>query len=159
MPTSVKQLSIKTVFITLVLSLIMTILTPFTSFAAETTIEDITNNPVYRTLTDAQKQDFADISQGLNLSYTDQADLLNQYAANRPSTGRFQLQWKTTLIKAAAKLLAAKLGEKSIADFTDFLFGWEGSLQNGIQYYLIHYAHWNSTAAYWTAKSIVFILF
>lgn len=112
----------------------------------------------YQSLTKDQKEEFNDIVNGLNLSYNEQVTLLNQYAKQHPST-KIQTKWKTSIIKAIAKLIIAKTGEKSAADVTDFLFGWEGDLQSGIEHYLVHHEHWNKTVAYWTAKSIMFIAF
>ncbi|MEY8736513.1 hypothetical protein AB9M75_04525 [Lactobacillus sp. AN1001] len=67
--------------------------------------------------------------------------------------------WKTWIIKKAAQLLAAKLGSKSAADIANYLTGFEDDLQSGIQSYLTSRCGWNSNAAYWTAKSIIFAVF
>ncbi|CAK1250505.1 hypothetical protein [Fructobacillus fructosus] len=109
-------------------------------------------NDLYQQLDESDKEEFNQIINSLNLSEEEQIDLLQQRIENDVPSFR----WKTAIIKAAARILAAKLGEKSVADWTDFLFDWEDNFEGGIRYALIHYGNFNSTAAYWTARSIVF---
>ena len=64
----------------------------------------------------------------------------------------------STVIRKAASLLAKKMGQKSIAEISDFLFGWQDDLEAGIAAYLLRNG-WNREVANWTAKSIMFIIF
>ena len=50
------------------------------------------------------------------------------------------------------------MGQKSIAEISDFLFGWQDDLEAGIAAYLLRNG-WNREVANWTAKSIMFIIF
>ena len=64
----------------------------------------------------------------------------------------------STVIRKAASLLAKKMGQKSIAEISDFLFGWQDDLEAGIAAYLLRNG-WNRDVTNWTAKSIIFIIF
>ncbi|MBM7647011.1 hypothetical protein JOD45_003246 [Scopulibacillus daqui] len=119
-------------------------------------VNDIQSNPIFRSLSEDQKAEFLEIAQELHLSLDEQNDLLKQRFDYHH---RIQPQWKSSIIKAAAKMIAAKCGEKSVADITDFLFEWEDDLQTGIEKSLIKYGHFNKKVAKWTAKSIIFVLF
>ncbi|ARF67779.1 hypothetical protein B7C51_07950 [Paenibacillus larvae subsp. pulvifaciens] len=117
---------------------------------------DITNHDLYKRLTKDKQKEFMEIVKGTNLNYQQQVQLLK----DRENMGQEQEKTlKVSLIKKAAKILAAKLGEKSIADIADYLFDWEDNLQQGIENYLVDKAGWNTTVAHWTAKTIMFILF
>jgi len=74
-----------------------------------------------------------------------------------------QARWKVAVIKAvfkaAAKVLGAKMGEKTLSDWVNYLTNFEGDMQDGIQSFLVTQMGWNSTAAYWTARTIVFLAF
>ncbi|MCY9512239.1 hypothetical protein M5W68_20225 [Paenibacillus larvae] len=117
---------------------------------------DITNHDLYKRLTKDKQKEFMEIVKGTNLNFQQQVQLLK----DRKNMGQEQEKTlKVSLIKKAAKILAAKLGEKSIADIADYLFDWEDNLQQGIENYLVDKAGWNTTVAHWTAKTIMFILF
>lgn len=113
-------------------------------------------NTHYKNLTDKQKVEFNEISKHLNLSAIEQEELLREKYEN--DTAIAPRGVKTSIIKKAAKLLAAKVGSATIAEVTDFLFGWQNDLQTGMEVFLINHG-WNKTVAHWTAKSIMFVLF
>lgn len=95
---------------------------------------DITNHDLYKRLIKDKQKEFMEIVKGTNLNYQQQVQLLK----DRENMGQEQEKTlKVSLIKKAAKILAAKLGEKSIADIADYLFDWEDNLQQGIENYLV----------------------
>jgi len=110
----------------------------------------------YRELDSTKKAEFEYIVEGLNLSESEQLQLLKDRSVEQSTVTP---RWKTAIIKKAAALIAAKVGSKTVADITNFLFSWEDDLQMGIEKALIKYGHFNKTVAHWTAKSIMFILF
>ncbi|MED3352976.1 hypothetical protein P4388_31140 [Bacillus thuringiensis] len=121
---------------------------------------DITTHKLYKELdVDSQKL-FIEIVNGANLPYPQQVQLLQDKDRFIEEENNSSMHtWKTALVKKAAKLLAAKIGSKSVADITDYLFEWEDDLQQGMENYLVYKLGWNKTAAHWTAKSVMFILF
>lgn len=56
-------------------------------------------------------------------------------------------------------MFGVKMAEKSFADFTDYLFEWQGKVQDGIESFLINSWGWNKTASHWSAKTIMFVAF
>ncbi|WP_031556628.1 hypothetical protein [Lachnospira multipara] len=58
----------------------------------------------------------------------------------------------------ALKAAGVKVTEKGLADITNFLFEWEGPLQDGIEQALISIGA-PKTVAHWSAKTIMFVLF
>lgn len=65
---------------------------------------------------------------------------------------------KPIIIKGA-KMFGMKMAEKGIADLTDYLFEWQGALQDGIENFLVNNWGWSTTAAHWVAKTIMFVAF
>lgn len=65
---------------------------------------------------------------------------------------------KNVMLKAS-KAFGVKMAEKTVADWTDYLLGWQDDLQDGIENFLIDKCGWNREAASWTAKTIMFIVF
>ena len=130
-----------------------------TAISMTESVSQVNENPTYQRLSSLKKQQFSEILQGMKLTTTQQLALLEQYAQEHPQPPYGEAKWKTSVIKKIAKLIAAKVGAKSVSSIMDFLTGWEGQLQDGIQYYLEKYCHFNSTVAYWTAKTIVFLAF
>lgn len=63
------------------------------------------------------------------------------------------------VLMKAAKIFGVKMSEKSFAEFSNFLFGWQDDLQSGIETFLVNNLHWNRVAAEWTAKTIMFVVF
>lgn len=74
-----------------------------------------------------------------------------------------QKTWKITVIKEAikyaAKLLGKKLGEKTLADFVNYLTGFEDNIQQGLENGMVKYLHVSRSTAKWVAKTVVFIFF
>lgn len=122
-------------------------------------VSDIKSNQLYKQLSSDKKQEFNGLIKSKTFDNQELLQILQDREKEHPSSPLFHAEWKTSVIKTVAKLVASKVGEKSVSDVTDFLFSWEGPLQDGIEYYLIHYGHFNPTVAHWTAKSIMFIAF
>lgn len=119
-------------------------------------IVDIQTNDLFKKLNKEKQNEFIELAKELNLTYQEQIQFLQEKEASK---NQLTARWKTAIIKKAAKLLAAKIGSKSVADITDYLFEWENDLQTGMENYLVYKLGWNRTAAHWTAKSVMFILF
>lgn len=114
-------------------------------------IEEQTNK-----LPDDKKKEFNELVQSGYFSKTEQVKLLQAYTTEN---GNFSTRSvKTKAIKKLAKWLAAKVGSKTIADITDYLFGWQDDLQTGAENFLVDHG-WNRTVAHWSVKSIMFVLF
>ncbi|RGB74915.1 hypothetical protein [Anaerococcus nagyae] len=118
-------------------------------------------------LPDYKKSELLELKNELDLNYEEINFLEEQYLINHSGT---ELRWKVSavkkvikvakpILKKAAKKFGVKMGEKGIADLTDYLFEWEDDLQNGIENFLINKWGWNKTAAHWTAKTIMFVAF
>jgi hypothetical protein len=127
--------------------------------SVEAKVSNIESEQLYKQLSSDKKQEFNKLIESKIFNNQELLQILQDREERHPSSPLFESKWKASVIKAVAKLVASKVGEKSVADVTDFLFSWEGPLQDGIEYYLIHYGHFNSTVAHWTAKSIMFIVF
>lgn len=65
----------------------------------------------------------------------------------------------TNRLKKCAKKFGLKMGETSLADFTDYLFDWEDNLEYGIERFLITKWGWNKVVAHWASKTIMFVAF
>ncbi|OTN82231.1 hypothetical protein [Enterococcus faecium] len=110
-------------------------------------------NKYYNDLSDSKKVEFKNLVEGANLSKDEQLQILKEkYTADREPT----LRWKTAVIKKVARWLAAKAGEKSIADITNYLFEWQDNLEQGAENWLVNHG-WNRTTAHWTVKTASFI--
>ncbi|EMF0060829.1 hypothetical protein PFZ79_002686 [Enterococcus hirae] len=83
--------------------------------------------------------------------------------ANGNSAVITQKDWKVTLLKEAvkyaAKLLKRKIGEKTLADFVNYLTGFEDNIQQGLENGMVKFFHINRNTARWVAKTVVFIFF
>ncbi len=142
---------------------------PTIAFASD----NLNNTSVYTiaeesTLLSPEKEEqLMEIANEFNLSTQEIKEL--RYLYNEHSTtiiprGRIGIILKIVkaakpIIIKACKMFGVKMAEKSLADFSDFLFEWQGDLQDGIENFLINYWNWNETAAHWTAKSIMFVVF
>lgn len=112
-------------------------------------------NKLYNSLTNSKKQEFNILVKGANLTLDEQLEILKtreKEINHVESKGA-----KSAVVKKVAKWLAAKAGEKSIADITDYLFEWEDNLEQGAENYLVDKCGWNRTAAHWTVKTASFI--
>lgn len=74
-----------------------------------------------------------------------------------------QPRWKVSVLKAAikygAKLVGYKISEKGLASFTDYLFGWSGSMEKRLSDGFVKFFGVNRTVANWTAKTVMFVVF
>lgn len=131
----------------------------------ETSIYTITEKS---TLSSPQKEEqLMEIAKQLNLTeqeVQELRDLYNKHSSTTMPMGKIGIITKIVkvskpIIIKAAKAIGIKISEKTFADFTDFLFDWQGNLQDGIESFLINYLNFNETVAYWTAKTIMFVAF
>lgn len=146
------------------------IIVPTTSALADTVNK--TNNTIattndkksftvlYQDLAFEKKIEFAELVKSENLSSTTQYQLLlDRYNISREATPR----WKTAVLKKAVKyaanLLKVKIGGKSLTSIVNYLTGFEGNIQKGMENGLVKYLHVNRTAAKWAAKTVMFIFF
>lgn len=114
-----------------------------------------------------KERELLEIAREFNLSQQDIYDLREMYNQNSDViTPRARISAVLKIVKSAkpvlnkaTKIFGVKLKEKAISDFTDFLFEWQDSLQNGIEYFLANKLGWNSSAAHWAAKTIMFVAF
>ncbi|MBF6978223.1 hypothetical protein IU403_03585 [Aerococcaceae bacterium zg-BR22] len=123
-----------------------------TSVTSEIT-QDILLSDNYKLLSKSEKQDFNALIQSGMFSYQDLQNILHEKLNGEPT-----FRSKVAIVKKAARLHAQKLGQKSLAEITDFLFGWQDNLEEGMARFLLR-SGWNKDVAYWTAISIMFILF
>lgn len=149
----------KAVILSLTFVTIGSSLSPVTNvFASELSSVSISNenkdfDKYYNDLSDSKKDEFRSLVKDANLSPDEQLQILKEkYEADREATPR----WKTAVVKKVAKWLAAKAGEKSIADITNYLFEWQDNLEQGAENWLVAHG-WNQTAAHWTVKTASFI--
>lgn len=117
---------------------------------------------LYSELSSEKKQEFQDIVNTQGLNYSQQYQLLqDRNAQTTPS--RFPSKWKVSVLKKAveygAKILGAKMGEKTATDFVNYLTDFEGNIQTGLENGMVKYLHVNRTAAKWAAKTVVFVFF
>lgn len=118
-------------------------------------------------LSPEKEKELKELVKEFNLSPQDEQEIRELYRENSNTvTTRAKIGVIKKIIKVAkpvfvkaAKLFGVKISEKSIADFSDFLFGWQDDLENGIKTFLVKNLGWNSTAAEWTAKTIMFVAF
>lgn len=122
---------------------------------------------LYKILPKYKEYDLDELKRDIDLSKEEENFLKNQYLKTHNQTA---IRWKVSaikkvikvakpILKKAAKKFGMKIGEKSIADFTDYLFDWEDNIQGGIESFLVNEWGWNRTAAHWTAKTIMFVAF
>ena len=113
---------------------------------------------LYNTLSDDKKAEFVAVVQENHLTVDEQYKVLNDYVNKSPMP-----RWKLTVLKEAvkyaAKLVGAKIGEKTIADFVNYLTNFEDHIQAGLENGMVKYFHISSNTAHWTAKTVVFIFF
>ena len=120
------------------------------------------------TLLSPQKEEqLMEIAKQLNLTEQEVQELRDLYNKHSSTTMPMRkigiitkiVKVSKPIIIKAAKAIGIKISEKTFADFTDFLFDWQGNLQDGIESFLINYLKFNETVAYWTAKTIMFVAF
>ncbi|RMC41975.1 MULTISPECIES: hypothetical protein [unclassified Lactobacillus] len=130
---------------------------------AENQVTQKNNNnydSLYDNLTPEKKYEFQELVSANLYTSSEQHKFLQDKV---DQDNQISLRWEVGVIKEAVKyavkLVGAKLGEKSLADFVDYLTGFEGNIQEGIEKGLIKYLHVNKNVAYWAAKTVVFIFF
>lgn len=117
---------------------------------------------LYNELSPEDRNNFNILASHYGWSESEKAQILQskEGIADDPAV---QARWKISVIKAvfkaAAKVLGAKMGEKTLSDWVNYLTNFEGGMEDGIQSFLVNRMGWNSTAAYWTARTIVFLAF
>lgn len=139
------------------------------AFASNNINETSTYNITEKsTLLSPQKEEqLMEIAKQLNLTeqeVQELRDLYNKHSSTTMPMGKIGIITKIVnvskpIIIKAEKAIGIKISEKTFADFTDFLFDWQGNLQDGIESFLINYLKFNETVAYWTAKTIMFVAF
>ncbi|ANU71630.1 hypothetical protein [Enterococcus faecalis] len=150
----------KAVILGLTITTVGSAVSPVTNVFASEAIEaynssknSIELDKYFNDLSDSKKAEFRELVKGANLSPNEQLQILKEkYDSDREIAPR----WKTAVIKKVAKWLAAKAGEKSIADITNYLFEWQDNLEQGAENWLVDHG-WNRTAAHWTVKTASFI--
>ncbi|CIW11511.1 hypothetical protein OLF72_10435 [Streptococcus pneumoniae] len=111
-------------------------------------------NELYNQLSAEKKGQFDELVSNLNLSEQEQLDLLQQYKEEHPRRAKRGI--KSAIIKKVARFLAAKVGQKSVVEITDYLFEWQDNLEAGAENYLVQYG-WDRNIAHWTIKTVSFI--
>lgn len=116
-------------------------------------------NKLYSRLTPEKKTEFNQLVNAGSFSHGEQLEILKSKVANDNSD--LQRGIKLTVVKKIA-LYVAKITGRSIASkplkaFVNYLTDFEGKSETGIRNGLVKYLNFNSTAAYWTARTIVFI--
>lgn len=114
---------------------------------------------LYDSLSEDEQAEFHQIVAGAGLNDEQQISLLqDKVDAQRNSMLRgVKLDAVKAIAKYVAKVTGKSLASKPLKAFVNFLTNYEGKAEDGIRYALIHYLHFNSTAAYWTARTIVFL--
>ncbi|OTO52012.1 hypothetical protein [Enterococcus faecium] len=113
---------------------------------------------LYNTLSDDKKAEFVALVQENHLTADEQYKVLNDYV-NKPPMPRWKLTVLKEAVKYAAKLVGAKIGEKTIADFVNYLTDFEDHIQDGLENGMVKYFHISRNTAHWAAKTVVFIFF
>ena len=120
---------------------------------------DSSYGALYGSLTKDQQDEFDQIVNGAGLNEEQQNTLLQDKITeqNNNLTRGLKLETIKKIAKYVAKITGNSLKTKPLKAFVNFLTDYEGKAEDGIRYALIHYLHLNSTVAYWTARTVVFI--
>ena len=113
---------------------------------------------LYNSLSDEKKAEFITLVQENHLTADEQYQVLKDYV-NKPPMARWKLAVLREAVKYAAKIVGAKIGEKTIADFVNYLTDFEDHIQDGLENGMVKYFHVNRSVAHWAAKTVVFIFF
>lgn len=89
----------------------------------------------------------------------EQQEILDVKKSFNTPTPRIKLAIVKKVAQAVVKVLGAKMASKSVTDIVNFLTDFEGDIQTGIQSFLVQKLHFNSDVAYWTAKTVMFLVF
>lgn len=115
---------------------------------------------LYSELTPEKKSEFQKLIDSEKLTNEQQYQILQDtYTVNHQASPRWKVAVLKQAIKYAAKLVGTKLSEKGLADFVNYLTGFEDNIQSGLENGLVKYCHVNRTVAKWAAKTVVFIFF
>lgn len=116
-------------------------------------------NSMYSQLTIEKKQEFNQLVADGNFSQSEQLEILKSKISNDKSDRLRGI--KLTIVKKialyVAKYTGRSIASKPLKPFVNYLTNFEGKSETGIRNGLIKYLHFNKTAAYWTARTIVFI--
>ncbi len=126
--------------------------------------QEKTYDELYSMLTNDKKVEFTNLLKQHDFTWNEKIQLLQSHMqANENSEVITQKNWKITLlkkaIKYAARLIGAKLGEKKLTDFVNYLTGFEDNIQQGLENGMVKFFHVNRNTARWVAKTVVFIFF
>lgn len=113
---------------------------------------------LYNSLSDEKKAEFAALVQENQLTADEQYQVLKDYV-NKPLMPRWKLTVLKEAVKYAAKIVGAKIGEKTITDFVNYLTDFEDHIQDGLENGMVKYFHISRDTAHWAAKTVVFIFF
>ena len=159
----------KNLLILVLTTLIGTQTLPITTFANISNNDDSIHTFTRKdsSLLHEKEKELEELSKEFNLNekeIQDLRDLYNEYTDM--TVTREKLEVITKILKVcqpvmvkATKLFEVTFTEKSLCDLYDYLIEWQDDLENGIKNFLINKYNWNQTAANWTAKSIMFIIF
>lgn len=122
----------------------------------------------YGQLSPEKEKELQGLGKEFNMTTQDLNDVKALYLKNAYSVST---RWKVSAIIKVAKVAGSVMekagktfgikvlaGKTSVKALTNFLTEWEGKLQDGIEVFLVNRG-WPRTAAYWTAKTIVFVAF
>ncbi|WP_057828176.1 hypothetical protein [Liquorilactobacillus cacaonum] len=147
--------------------LLGTAISPVLSVKADENSAIVTNtsssdedfNSMYSKLTAEKKQEFNQLVADGNFSKSEQLEILQSKISNDNSDRLRGI--KLTVVKKialyVAKYTGRSIASKPLKSFVNYLTNFEGKSETGIRNGLIKYLHFSKTAAYWTARTIVFI--
>lgn len=96
-----------------------------------------------------------------NLSQEEQLKLLNDYKDIHSE--KIEEKWGMQVIKKAAKyaveLIGAKVAEKRIADWVDYVFEYQDRIQIAMEEACIKYFNASENTTHWVAKTLMLMFF
>lgn len=124
-------------------------------------------NGTYNQISAEKERELQELAREFNMSQNDIAELRELYLENSSQIiARIKLGPVLKVIKVCKPVLrkacimfGVKMFEKDLVDLTDYIFRWQGKVEDGIKNFLIEKWGWNGTAADWTARTIMFVAF
>lgn len=112
-------------------------------------------------LTEEKINEFNALINEFNLSQEEQLKLLNDYKDIHSE--KIEEKWGMQVIKKAAKyaveLIGAKVAEKRIADWVDYVFEYQDRIQIAMEEACIKYFNASENTAHWVAKTLMLMFF
>ena len=112
-------------------------------------------------LTEEKINEFNALINEFNLSQEEQLKLLNDYKDIHSE--KIEEKWGMQVIKKAAKyaveLIGAKVAEKRIADWVDYVFEYQDRIQIAMEEACIKYFNVSENTADWVAKTLMLMFF